>query len=367
MAIIIGMEPANSNVKVVSNVLKKVDMYLNTTTLMDSYGNGDGIGAPGTYKVKLRDGGHETFKVGEFQKDKEETKSSSGGEDRYETEEFQIESTIAIFRELERIQKETSRDAFNGEEIYVVTGVPTGHSASPKTVSDIEASIEGEHEVNGKKFTVKKVYVLKQGLSAFYHLTLDEDGEPKASFYKDIMELDLLIIDIGHGTTDLQWIKGGVPHSSAETRGFSTVYASIMNDIVGGKYENFNNLYKTSLTPLSIAPEMEKGDMINITGERINVKDEKDRYYLRYAKNIIASINRNGFKDHIFNRILFVGGGSVGLKSYLERAINEKYAGKPAQIERFRLDEIIEDAQKYNALGYMKYGMFVLNSQGVEV
>src|SRR4051812_25728569 len=119
MAIIIGMEPANSNVKVVSNVLKKVDMYLNTTTKVAKFGNGTGIATPNTYQVKEVNGEVESYMVGQLQKDRNKNRSSSGDADRYEKKEFRIESEIAIFRELERIEKQTPTLAFGDEEIFV--------------------------------------------------------------------------------------------------------------------------------------------------------------------------------------------------------------------------------------------------------
>lgn len=365
MAIIIGMEPANSNVKVVSNILKKVDMYLNTTTKLSTYGNGEGVHVMNTYKVKVN-GDEEFYLVGELQKDKRKTKSSSGDEDRYQKPEFKVESEIALFRELAKIQKETGRDAFN-EEIVVVTGVPTSHAVSKKCVNDIKQALVGDHEVNGKKFTVRKIYVLKQGLSAFYHMSLDEEGNPNTNFFKSIMSEDYLLIDIGHGTTDFQWIKNGAPHESTEMSGFKEVYNNIMESIVGGNYENFNTAYKPKLTALSIAPEMEKGDYINITGEKIPVKELKEKFYLKYANDILTMLNEGEFNDYEFTKIAFVGGGSYGLKNYLEKAIEEKYKGKQGLIDRFLLEDIKADGQKFNALGYMKYGIYALKQQGVEV
>src|SRR5205085_8458764 len=131
-----------------------------------------------------------------------------------------------------------------------------------------------------------------------------------------------------------------------------------MNDVLSKNHEDFNTAFKSKLTELSIAPDMERGDYINVTNERIPVKTEKARHYSNYAKEILAKMNDGEFNDYEFTQVLLFGGGSFGIKEYLRAAISEKYQGKTKQIDRFKLDEINPEGQKYNALGYMKYGIY---------
>lgn len=345
MAIFIGFESANSFVKSVSSINEsELDIYLNTLTVVDEK---EAINAltgkhyEDIYEVVLK-GEKLYYRVGLPLESDNQTSSSSDDFKRYETDEWKVESLIAIYKQLDQAKK-------TSDFLYVTTGVPTKHAGIPSVIAAIKKQLEGTHTINGRDFLIKEVAVITQGESTYYHELLNDKGESNIPFVVRASKKNLMYIDIGHGTADFCAIQKLVPGKRSQEDGMISVWEKIKSAA-----ENLDDYFKVSNPPiLGFAEQLHTSDEINFNNIRVDVKEVKEKEMQQYAEKILNRLSKDGLEDLSYNEIIFCGGGSVGLKPYLEQAIHSKYE-KESLRARFRF---LNDAQAANASGYLKYGL----------
>lgn len=347
MTIFIGFESANSYVKSVSSIeSSKSDVYLNTLTTIDPEESKekDGKLKHGIYEI---DG--EYYKVGMALKGSQNQKSSGkDGLERYSDPLWKVESLISIYKQLEQkpYHNEDSMDI-----VSVVTGVPTNHWGIDKVESAIKQQLSGTQTVNGHTFFVKNVDLVSQSESCFYDEILNEEGQTRKEFAIHAAGKDLLYIDIGHGTTDFCHIQDLIVHKRHAFRGMKRVWEELITAAI-----RKNPVFKTvNPDPLKLERILQETGEIKFNGVSVDVSEERKRYLQRYANEVIGELSTN-LEDRIYDEIVFCGGGSIGLKPYLENAILNIYT-EEGQVNRFRF---LKNPQISNARGYMKFAINTL-------
>ncbi|MGG4330397.1 ParM/StbA family protein [Priestia megaterium] len=345
MAIFLGFESANSYVKSISTVEdSKPDIYLNTLTSVDeedAISELNGKRHNGVYEVEINKE-KLYYRVGRTLQSGNQTSSSSDDIKRYSSLEWKIESLIAIFRQLEQGINRT-------EHIYVVTGVPTKHAGLDTVKATINNQLVGTHKVNGWEFRIIEVAVISQAESTYYHELLNDQGEANKRFVLNSNEKELMYIDLGHGTTDYCHVSGLVPGKRSQISGMVSVWEKLKR-VAEKQKEDFK---ATNATILGIEKQLQTSGKIKYRNIEVDITVEREKEMQKYADRIISHLSKDGLEDTLYNEIIFCGGGSIGLKPYLETAIMKHY-GEDTLRKRFRF---LEDAQASNANGYLKYAI----------
>lgn len=352
MAIFVGFESANSYVKSVSSIPgSKSDIYLNTLTLVEeeeAFNQLNGDKYEDVYEVEIDNKKH-YYRVGLPLESSNQESSSSNDIKRYKKLEWKVESLIAIYRQL--LQGPDTKDF-----VYITTGVPTKHAGIPDVVTDIQKQLEGTHKVNGRSFLVREVAVITQGESTYYHELLNERGESNVPFVVRVSKKNLMFVDIGHGTTDFCHIQRLIPGKRSQIPGMSFVWEKLKRIA-----EKNDKDFKAANAPiLGISEQLQESGKIifNNIAVDVDINQERDKALQNYADKIIDQLSKDGLEDSTYNEIIFCGGGSIGLKRYLNISIAKKYENEGLR-SRFRF---LENAQEANAQGYLKYGLNVLAS-----
>ncbi|BCD26931.1 hypothetical protein BC30090_p404 (plasmid) [Bacillus cereus] len=325
----VGFESANGFVKTASDVHQEA--YLNTIREITD---------PTTEKDLIAKAyGKTVFKVGEkyFQISALESSKSSSGENirRYKTLEYKIESLIAIFK---NIQKLDVTDAVIN--VHAATGVPANHFNIKSVQTDLDSNLVGKHTVNDIEFEVLSVASTLQPLAAFAKRIFNADGSPDNAKINHYMkdEYKVLIIDVGFGSTDYAEIVAGSLKKTYKTLGMREVYENILNRA----YAEEEMLRTFALNEFFIESESRKGNSITKGQYKVDITDIKKEEFKKKVGNVANETGQNGLQYDTYDEVLFVGGGVEALKEELD-----KQFGKDPRVI------IAEESQFENAKGYL--------------
>lgn len=294
---IVSFETANSYIKLFDQG-KKVITYPNTWT----YAPLEVIGRQSIRTYKL---GEDSFQVGvsrNFQ-------SSSGkGADRYEKESFYAESIIALAHVVE-----------DGEKIIASTGLPANHYTQ-SIIESLKDKFEKTHivEVDGKikKFTIKELDVFLQPLGSFFYSLVDDNGEPRST-YDELMGGQILIVDIGFGSTDIAEIRQGQLFDYHEV---DTAMVDAYQGLISrmrAKYAD-SPVETATLHPLRVEIETRDKDSFQFGGESYPIAELREKAFDQTAKRIMDAVT-NLKQLRNFDKIIFTGGGVDALRTHLNK------------------------------------------------
>lgn len=337
----IGFESANGFVKTVSDVHQEA--YLNTIREITDIATEKDLIARQYGKTVFKVGGKH-YQISSL----ENSKSSSGDSvNRYKTDEYKIESLIAIFKHLQKI--DTSDCALN---VYVATGVPANHYNISSVTENLDENLLGKHTVNDVEFEIVSMASTLQPLASFVRKILNGDGSPNKTEINKYMANDhkILIADIGFGSTDYAEIVSGSLKKSRKSEGMREVYEGILNRA----YEKEEMLRSFSLNEFYIEGEMKKGNSIKIGQYNVDVTTEKHDEYKKKVSNVANEMNQNGLKYSTYDEICFVGGGTLAL----DKELKEEFGDDPRVF-------FCKDAQFENARGYLIKAKSNLLKEGV--
>lgn len=294
---IVSFETANSYIKLFDQG-KKVITYPNTWI----YAPLEVIGNQSIRTFKVNE---EAFQVGvsrDFQ-------SSSGkGADRYEKESFYTESIIALAHVVE-----------DGEKIIASTGLPANHYTK-SIVESLKDKFEKSHivEVDGKvkKFTIKELDVFLQPLGSFFYSVVDDAGSPRST-YDELMGGDVLVVDIGFGSTDVAEIRQG---QLVDYQEVNTAMIDAYMGLITRMRSRFTDtrLETASLHPLRVEIETRDKDSFSYGGEVYPISELREKAFDQTAKRIMDAVT-NIKQLHKYDKVIFTGGGVDALRTHLNK------------------------------------------------
>ena len=325
---VIGFEAANSFVKIKSE--RGEDAYLNTLRERHDLGE-DIFGEESAPK--------EFFKYNDIIYTKGDTRnmqsSSARDSDRYATEEFKIESLIAIAQHVD-----------NGDQVKVITGLPAKDYKNQKTHDTIARQLLGQNTVwvgkEPRTFEVMEVRTILQPLGTYTFLLMNEDGSLKEQGLK-LSRQNKVIIDIGFGTTDVAILEGGemVDHFGIGVSMFD-VYDRMLTKL-GLK----NSLSHLQMERLVRQAEKEKKPLvIEYGGREYEAEDIKKESMRIVAGRIITGLKNRVSLDS-YDAAIFAGGGVLALYDHLKVLLEEIPNAVP-----------VKHPQMSNARGFYIYGKY---------
>jgi plasmid segregation protein ParM len=326
---IVGFEAANSFVKIKSD--KGEDAYLNTLRERHDLGEDLYEGAFGRATAL------NWFKYNGIiytTGDTYEARSSSARDsDRYGTEEYKVESLIAIAQHVE-----------NGDEVKIVTGLPAKDYKKQSCHDDLVRNLIGTHTVYvGKEprtFEIVEVRSILQPLGTLTFLMLNEDGSPKEQGVK-LAKQRKVVVDIGFGTTDVAILEG------------TTLIDSFGVDVA--MLDAYERMLKkldlhNDLTPFQMEKAVRAAKSGKVTfeygGREYDATDAAAESLRITAGNIISRVKNRIALDK-YDATIFTGGGVLALYDHLKHQLE----GVPNAVP-------VREPQMANARGNYIYGKY---------
>lgn len=184
--------------------------------------------------------------------------------------------------------------------VKLVTGLPAQFFAEQKAT--LIKALQGRKvaiTVNGqfKNFTISNVIIFPQSAGLFL-------------YDKSLVEKDTLVIDIGGGTVDITYMnQGQFKEAKTYPLGVNSMYDILLQQL--SKYGiNYSNRMK--------AQEVIDDKCIYVEGKEVDVTKDINTILSFKAKEIVNTIKQAFPEQYKYSRWLFIGGGSLLLKEYLQ-------------------------------------------------
>jgi Actin like proteins N terminal domain len=247
--------------------------------------------------------------------------SGSKDESRYYSEQFKLETSIAL-----------SQMVFGDvkEELKIITGVPANLAERNDVIEKIKRNLIGDYHVNhnkvNKHFTVSQVGVVSQPVGTLYYVLFNPDGTRKPDHNgvidPNIFRKNFLICDPGFGTTDL------VELSAANGLGNNRTLPFAMSDYIADLYNRIEQVYPESRlsqaieNPYELDKMLINSDILSLPRGEFNVKDIKLELQEEYAEKIKSALGKYGYNLEKYHQIILTGGGSIVLENAIRKAFN---------------------------------------------
>lgn len=239
---------------------------------------------------------------------------SSSGYDvsKYKTENYLREALFAL-----------STLVNDGTTIDLVTGLPSVHMKDSSTADEVIKRFKNKKfVVDGKRISIRNVYVLLQPTGAFFYSLVDENGEIDEDMFERFGLGDVMISDIGFGTTDV-----AIYRNRSKVRDFSVEFAikdAILNLINKLSKEHPGTKFARNEVPeFEIERQIREGyESIKLYGEEIPYLEEWEEILRKQAGKILNRLRNKAAMDSM-NTIIFAGGGTVLLRPYLEEWLKD--------------------------------------------
>lgn len=231
------------------------------------------------------------------------------------------------------------------EDIVIATGVPVATSMevmknlSKMLKGNIEIHIENEATKEKRKFeiNIEKTLVMPEPYGTYYK-TLKEKGAEEA--------VDTVLIDIGHGSTDILTMYQGRPMRTASGSLIEAV-DTLTNRMAKALQEKSGQIIKPFDLMMVIKNRRET---VMIGGQTYSIKGLKDHYSKQIAKVIIDEVKRlitTLPPDAFVEFYIICGGGAYSFGDVIKEAIIEgKLVSSPENVI------IPEDPVLSNAKGF---------------
>ncbi len=233
----------------------------------------------------------------------------------------------------------------NYEQFVVATGVPiaTGTDESKQ----LSRGLKGTHEIKIRndstgeskqmKILVEQVFIAPEPYGTYWH-TLKTSGVQTA--------VDSIIVDIGHGTTDILCMyKGNMMRAASGS--LEEAVDSLTSALARAIQEKAQKIVR----PFDLMAAIEQGKSnILVGGKALDISAAMDQAVASIADVIVDESNRllnNLPPDAWIEKVIVCGGGAYVFGSYLKEAFFEANIVK-------KIDEVImpKDVVMSNALGF---------------
>ncbi len=207
------------------------------------------------------------------------------------------------------------------EQFIVATGVPiaTGIEESKmlskglKGTHEIKVRNDATGETKNLKILIEQAYVLPEPYGTYY-TTLKDLGVKSA--------VDSVIVDIGHGTTDLLCMyKGNMMRAASGSLEEAT--DSLTNALARAIQEKTGKIIR----PFDLMKAIEEGKrQVLVTGKALDIGSAIDQAVASISEVIIDETNRllnNLPPDAWIEKVIVCGGGAYIFGSYLKQAFFE--------------------------------------------
>ncbi|MHA1146940.1 MAG: hypothetical protein ACTSR8_01715 [Promethearchaeota archaeon] len=254
--------------------------------------------------------GNEQWYVGELARTQSEVKRALAADGQMKSAE---ETFLAIKAALGTLIENEN------EEVVVATGVPV--ATSLQVMQNLSRMLKGEMEIHikndatgkEKKINVNivKCLVLPEPYGTYY-ATLKQKGEEEA--------VDTVLIDIGHGSTDILTMYQGRPMRTA-SGSLREATDTLTNRIASALQEKTNQIIKG----FDLMMTIKKGrDAVMIGGQTYSIKEVKEYYAKQIAKVMVDEVMRlisTLPPDAFVEYYIICGGGAYIFGNAIKQAI----------------------------------------------
>lgn len=254
--------------------------------------------------------GRDSWYIGELARMQSEVKRALASDGQMKSAE---ETFIALKAALSLLIEE------DGQEVVVATGVPV--ATSMDVMKNLSRMLKGNLEIQVKNdatgeskrvsANILKCLVLPEPYGTYY-ATLKEKGEEEA--------VDTVLIDIGHGSTDILTMYQGRPMRTA-SGSMREATDTLTNSMANALQEKTNQIVK----PFDLMTTIRKQrDTVMIGGQTYSIKSTRDYYAKQIAKvmidevmRLIASLPPDAFVEYY----IICGGGAYTFGEAIKEAI----------------------------------------------
>jgi actin-like ATPase involved in cell morphogenesis len=233
----------------------------------------------------------------------------------------------------------------DGENIYIATGVPVATSQdemetlSSGLTGDLQINIKNDAtgETHSYNVTVEKCLVLPEPYGSYYQI-LKTSGETRA--------VDAIIVDIGHGSTDILTIYQGRIMRTA-----SGSLEEAVDTLTTRMARNLQEQTGKILRPFDLMKTIEKNlSAVMISGQQYDISETK-KYYIENISDIIIDETSRLLgtlpPDAWIEKVILTGGGAYVFGETLKEMMWERNIVKsPEEVV------IPENPVMCNAMGF---------------
>ncbi len=293
--------------------------------------------------------GKKSLYVGELARLQSEIKREIASEGRVKS----IEDAVLAIKAILALITEKDYD-----QVIMATGVPV--ATSRKEMIKLAKGLKGpldyhvENEATGESFhrklDVKHCIVMPEPFGTYYS-TLKEEGESRA--------VDAIVIDIGHGSTDiLSLYEGRVMRQASGSLEEAT------DTLTNRLAQELQNQTGKIIRPFDLMASLAQGkDVLTIGGERWDILGMKEYHIEIIADVILDEVNRligTLPPDAIIERVILCGGGMHIFGDRLRQGFEQ--AGLAEHPEML---SIPQDPVMSNARGFELFARKFVSNLGV--
>lgn len=375
--IMVALEAANGFVKGASSLTDgQVDTYLNTLTESTveeykQYLSNEANGISGN-EVYLVDGKY--YKVGLAPAAGQNcTKFATRNDTKYEEPLWKVSFIIGVYRQIKNAPSLTV------SKVFVTTGLPANDDKKNSIKRKLKESFVKVHCVNGQKFSIDDLFFLGQGTASFYNDMFEVNEENQLQVSKKFLAStapnnknsvsQVMYVDAGFSTLDYKFISDYVvrQEKSIEAPGMLSIWKSIIDEltIINSDddeetiAEKERNEWLNNLDILEVEDQLREGKKIDWNYQEVDISKVFDKKMTEYAD---AAIKRlyvgEGLDNMVYDQVQFVGGGSLSLKPYLEKAYEKYHKGNKGRMSVYKF---ASKPQETNCKGYLKFSIAKVN------
>lgn len=307
---ILGLDVANSTIKVWTNELNL--KYVNTIRQINDAGLVYSFKTD--YQMYVYD--KQVYEVGVLSA----TGSGGRGVSRYGSEDFKIESLIAITACLKEIP-----NFMNHEVLRIVTGVPSNLAKNQKIINQIKDLLIGIHEVKSVTwedvrpitFEIREVIVVPQPLGTLYDYVYDPELD---ALNEKLLNQRAIVIDIGWGTTDIAILETARVRSTFSFNIGTSDYISNLQEDVNN---NIPEASIFSLAPHELDEAILESPIVETPFGEFDLTEYVEKWHKYEARHVYQEVMGLGLEFNKFYKIILTGGGSLLYEKYLRELFND--------------------------------------------
>ena len=236
------------------------------------------------------------------------------------------------------------------EEAIVATGVPV--ATSLEIMKNLSRMLKGEMQISVKNdatdekkniiVDIKKCMVLPEPYGTYY-ATLKEKGEEEA--------VDTVLVDIGHGSTDILTMYQGRPMRTA-SGSLREATDTLTNRIASALQEKTNQIIKG----FDLMMTIKKGkDSVMIGGKTYSIKEVKEYYAKQIAKVMVDEVMRlisTLPPDAFVEYYIVCGGGAYIFGNAIKQAIIDNDLVTSPEMVVIPSDPVLSNAKGFELISH---------------